>query len=69
MLQMSKVRLKNRTVIIEYLKIILSYFSVQLWLWSYGTLIYNYLYQCQSPLALWVQILLMASCTQYNIMW
>jgi hypothetical protein len=35
------------------------------WLWSYGSWIYNYL--CQSPWKLWVQILLMAKCTRYNI--
>jgi hypothetical protein len=35
---------------------------------SYGSWIYNYLCnQCQSPLTLWVQMLLMAKCTQYNI--
>ena len=32
--------------------------------------IYNYMCnQCLSPLKLWVQILLMARCTWYNIMW
>ena len=40
------------------------------WPWSYGSQIYNYIYnQCLSPLKLWFWILLMARCTQYNIMW
>jgi len=42
------------------------------WSWSYGSWIYNYRYlcnQCLSSLKLWVWILLMARCTQYNIMW
>ena len=40
------------------------------WLWSYGCWIYDYLgSQCSSRLKLWVRILLMASRTQYNIMW
>jgi hypothetical protein len=39
-----------------------------LWLWSYGSWIYNYLCnQCLSPLKLWVRIPLMARCTWYNI--
>jgi len=34
-------------------------FRGQLWSWSYGSCIYNYLCnQCLSPLRLWVQILL-----------
>ena len=38
--------------------------------WSYCSWIYNYLCnQCLSPLKLWVQILLKAGCTWYNIMW
>ena len=46
------------------------YISGSSWLWSYGSWIYNYLCnQFQSPLKLWVQIPLMARCTQYNIMW
>jgi len=40
------------------------------WSWSYGSWIYNYLCnQYQTPLKLWVRILLMARCTRYNIMW
>ena len=39
-----------------------------LWSWSYGSWIYNYLYnQCLSPLMLWVRTLFMARCTRYNI--
>ena len=39
-------------------------------MWSYGSLIYNYLCnQYISPLTLWVWTLFMASCTWYNIMW
>ena len=39
-------------------------------LWSYGSWIYNYLYnQCLSPLKLWVRTPFMARCTQYNFMW
>jgi hypothetical protein len=39
------------------------------WPWSYGSWIYNYLFnQCLSPLTLWVRIWLMARCTRYNIM-
>ena len=42
----------------------------QSWSWSYGSWIYNYLWnQCLSPLKLWVQIPLMARCTRYNFMW
>ena len=41
-----------------------------LWSWSYGSWIYNYLYnQCLSPLTLWVKIPLTARCTRYNNMW
>ena len=37
---------------------------------SNGSWIYNYqCYQCLSPLKLWVRILLIARCTQYNLMW
>jgi hypothetical protein len=44
--------------------------QVPSWSWSYGSWIYNYLcYQWLSPLKLRVQILLMARCTQYNIIW
>jgi hypothetical protein len=40
------------------------------WSWSYGSWIYTYLYnQYLSALKLWVQILLMARWTCYNIMW
>ena len=40
------------------------------WLWSYGSWIYNYLYnQCLSSLKLWFRIPLMARCTWYNNMW
>jgi len=42
------------------------------WLWSYGSLTYNYVYlcnQCLSPLKLWIISPLMARCTRYNIMW
>ena len=40
------------------------------WSWLYGSWVYNYLCnQCLSPLILWVQILFMARCTWYNIMW
>ena len=40
------------------------------WSWSYGSWIYNYLYnQCQSLLKLWVWTLFMTRCTWYNIMW
>jgi hypothetical protein len=39
------------------------------WSWSYGSWIYNYLWnQCLSPLKLWVRIPLMARCTRYS-MW
>ena len=35
-----------------------------LWLWSYGSWIYNYLCnQCLSPLMLWARILIRARCT------
>ena len=38
--------------------------------WSYGSWIYNYLWnQCLSPLKLWDWTLFMARCTRYNIMW
>jgi len=52
----------------------LIYFSQKLrgqsWSWLYGSWIYSYLcHQCLLPLTLWVQILLMARCTRYNIMW
>ena len=41
-----------------------------LWLWSYGSSIYNYLCnQCLSPLKLWVWILLRRGVTQFNIKW
>jgi len=34
------------------------------WPWSYGSWIYNYLYnQCLSPLMLWVRISVRARCT------
>jgi hypothetical protein len=37
-------------------------------LWSFGSWIYNYLFnQCLSPLTLRIQILLMVKCTQDNI--
>ena len=40
------------------------------WSWSYGGWIYNKLGNCYlSPLALWLQISLMARCTLNNIMW
>jgi hypothetical protein len=40
------------------------------WLWSYGSWIYNYLWNhCISPLKLLVQTLFMAMYTQYHIMW
>ena len=40
------------------------------WSWSYGSWIYNYLWnQCLSPLKLWVRTPFMARCTRYNIMW
>ena len=39
-------------------------------LWSYGSWIYNYLYnQCLSPLKLWVWTPFMARCNRYNFMW
>jgi len=39
------------------------------WSWSYGSWIYNYLFnQCTSPLTLWVRIPLMTRCTRYSIM-
>jgi len=37
--------------------------------WSYGSWIYNYLYNlCLSPLKLWVRTPFIARCTRYNIM-
>jgi len=40
------------------------------WSVSYGSWIYNYLFnQCLSPLKLWVWTLFMKRCTWYNIMW
>jgi hypothetical protein len=40
------------------------------WSWSYGSWIYNYLWnQFLSPLKLWVRTLFMARHTRYNIMW
>jgi hypothetical protein len=40
------------------------------WLWSYGSLIYNYICnQCLSPLKLGVWTPFIARNTQYNIMW
>ena len=40
------------------------------WLWSHGSLIYNYLCnQCPSPLKLWARTPFMAKCTGYNIIW
>ena len=53
----------------------LQYISLHLgwgpsWSWSYGSWIYNYLWnQCLSPLKLWVRTPFMARCTRYNIMW
>jgi hypothetical protein len=42
----------------------------QSWSWSYYSRIYNYLCnRCISSLTLWVEIPLMARCTQYSIMW
>ena len=41
-----------------------------LWLWWYGSWIYNYLCnQCRSPLKFWVRIPFIERCTRYNIMW
>ena len=41
-----------------------------LWSWSYGGWIYNYLCnKCLSPLKLWVTTPFMARCTRYNVMW
>jgi len=38
--------------------------------WSYGSWIYNYLYnQCLSPLKLLVRIPFMGRCTRCNIIW
>jgi hypothetical protein len=38
--------------------------------WSYGSWIYNYIYnQCPVTLKLRFRILLMARCTRYNIVW
>ena len=62
------------TVIYEW-KDSLHYISLHLgwgpsWSWSYGSWIYNYLWnQCLSPLKLWVRTPFMARCTRYNIMW
>jgi len=43
------------------------------WSWSYGSLIYNYLFnQCIYLLMLWVRtphMAVMTRCTQYNIIW
>ena len=40
------------------------------WSWSYGSWIYNCLYnQCLSPLKFWVRTPFIARCTRYNIMW
>ena len=41
-----------------------------LWSWSYGSCIYNYLWnQCLSPLKLCIRTPFMVRCTWYNIMW
>jgi hypothetical protein len=48
----------------------LNFVSGSLWSGSYGSWIYNYLYnQCLSPIMLWVRTPFMARCTRYNIMW
>jgi hypothetical protein len=50
--------------------IIFSYFLTLSCLWSYGSWIYNYLYnQFLSRLKLWARIPLMVRCTRYSIMW
>ena len=44
------------------------YFTGLSWSWSYGSWIYNYLYnQCLSPLKLWVQTLFMERCMQHYV--
>ena len=44
--------------------------SGPLWSGSYGSWIYNYLYnQCLSPIKLCVRTLFMARCTRYNNRW
>ena len=51
--------------------VVFSFFNKGLlWLWSYGSWIYNYLCnQCLLPLKLWVRIPFIVRCTRYNIMW
>jgi hypothetical protein len=51
-------------MIIKKEKNLLVLYRGLLWLWSYGSWVYNYLCnQCLSPLMLWVQISIRAKCT------
>jgi hypothetical protein len=50
----------------EYKRVCIQIFAGQLWPWSYGSWIYNYLCnQCLSPLMLWDRTPLMVRCTRY----
>jgi hypothetical protein len=51
-------------MIIKKEKNLLVLYRGLLWLWSYGSWVYNYLCnQCLSPLMLWVRISIRAKCT------
>jgi len=68
---MSLIKLKSvLSSLLAIFQVYCNYKMAHLWLWSYGSWIYNYLCnQFLSPLKLWVQISFMQRWTRYNFMW